>query len=157
MSEIVVDASVALKWLVQEEYSADALLLLSSSVISRWSLIAPEVILAEVGHALRRLVNRNELTAPQATALFDAFVAHNPIQLFSLTWRTQQNLTLAQDAMQIGNQYICSFYDSVYIALALGRNGTLVTADRRLFGKPLPLQPNQNLVWIGDLAQWLSR
>lgn len=155
MHEIIVDASIAVKWLVQEDYSEAAKQLLSRDTASRIRLIAPNVIVAEIGHALRRLVNRGEMQVVQAEALYDAFIRNNPMRLFPLEWQASSAQTLAQAAMRLGNLHICSFYDALYIALTTERQGTLVTADRRLYEKPLPLQPKQEIVWIGDLEEWL--
>ena len=48
MKDCVVDASVAVQWLVDEEYSTQALQMLHGEV----RLIAPDLIFAEVASAL---------------------------------------------------------------------------------------------------------
>lgn len=156
MNEVVVDASVAVKWLVQEEYSQEAKRLLRADVVSRLKLIAPDVLAAEIGHALRRLVNRGELQTAQAEALYDALMQNNPLQLFHLDWQVGAAQTLAQTALRLGNLYTCSFYDALYIALTLDRNATFITADRRLYEKPLPLVKGQGIIWVGDVEGWVN-
>jgi len=162
MRELVVDASVAIKWLVQEEYSAEARLLLTylSSVEGSASLIliAPDVILAEIGHAMRRLVNRGELLANTAEILYSYFVKNAPIALFNIyndaRYGTGEHLVL--DAIRIGNQYSCSFYDALYVSLSLKRNAFFVTSDRKLYDKLLPIFQGQQMIWVSDIPQWLG-
>ncbi|MEN3002354.1 MAG: type II toxin-antitoxin system VapC family toxin [Armatimonadota bacterium] len=162
MRELVIDASVAVKWLVQEEHSNEARLLLQHLSLAQGSanliLIAPDVILAEIGHALRRLVNRGEIAPALSEILYDYFVTHVPLVLIGLHSdpRYDAENHLVQDAIRLGNQNVYSFYDALYICLALKRNAFLVTSDRKLYEKPLPLSQGQQLIWVGDIPQWLS-
>ena len=56
MSVFVVDASVAIKWVVDEAGTAEALLL------RRHRLIAPDLLIAECANVLCKKVRRGELT-----------------------------------------------------------------------------------------------
>ena len=62
---LVVDASVAVKWLVEEEYSDVADMLLDG----RHELIAPRLMASEVGNALWRKVRMGEIERSHAGAL----------------------------------------------------------------------------------------
>jgi predicted nucleic acid-binding protein len=116
---IVVDASVALKWVVGETGSdaADALL--------DQDLIAPVLWLAEAANALWRKARIGDITVDQASArlseLREAPVASLPIEP-----HIEPALKLA---MEIGHPV----YDCLYLALALHHQTHVVTADRRFF------------------------
>jgi predicted nucleic acid-binding protein len=114
---IVVDASVAVKWVLDETGSeaADALL--------DHDLIAPVLWLAEAANALWRRARIGDITAGQANArlaeLLDAPVASLPIEPY-----LERALRLA---MEIGHP----LYDCLYLAVALHHDTHVVTADRR--------------------------
>ena len=44
-------------------------------------------------------------------------------------------------------RYRCSFYDALYVALALDLNLPLITADRKLFERVRELP---NIIWLAD-------
>jgi predicted nucleic acid-binding protein len=58
MSGYVVDASIAVKWLVTENFSEQAVRLLDEEL----TLIAPELLFAEVGNALWVMCRRGIIT-----------------------------------------------------------------------------------------------
>jgi predicted nucleic acid-binding protein len=114
---IVIDASVAVKWVLSETGSdaADALL--------DQDLMAPVLWLAEAANVLWRRARTGEITAQQANArlseLLKAPVASLPIEP-----HFERALGLA---MEIGHPV----YDCIYLALALYHDTQVVTADRR--------------------------
>lgn len=117
---IVVDASIALKWVLEEPGSAAAEELLESD------LAAPSLWLLEAANALWRRTVRGELTREEAaerlTELTKAPVASVPLE---------QDLS---EAMRLALQLNHPVYNCPYLALAR-RSGTyVVTADAR-FGQ----------------------
>ena len=114
---IVVDASVAVKWVLSETGSeaADALL--------DQDLMAPVLWLAETANVLWRKARIGDITAEQASArlseLLKAPVASLPIEP-----HLEPALKLA---LEIGHPV----YDCIYLALALHHRTHVVTADRR--------------------------
>jgi len=114
---IVIDASVAVKWVLSETGSdaADALL--------DQDLMAPVLWLAEAANVLWRKARTGDITGGQATArlseLLKAPVASIPIEP-----HLEPALTLA---LEIGHPV----YDCIYLALALHHQTHVVTADRR--------------------------
>jgi predicted nucleic acid-binding protein len=120
---VVVDASVALKWYVQEEDSESALALLASGE----RLIAPDLIVAELCNGAWRLIRRGELRREQlaiiARGIPDAFAA-----LYGSAF-------LAARAAAIALEMDHPVYDCFYLALSEAQNAPLVSADRRLIGK----------------------
>jgi predicted nucleic acid-binding protein len=117
---LVIDASVAAKWLLKEERSAEANVLRAEE-----GLIAPSLIAAELGSALWKDFRRGTLSRADAlTALqlaLGAFAELVPAENLHV-----QALTLAIDL----NHPVS---DCFYLALAERERAPLVTADEALF------------------------
>lgn len=114
---IVVDASVALKWVLHEAGSETAERLLDEE------LMAPSLWLVEAGNALWRRATRGELTAKEAqerlSELFNAPVATVPLEADVVA------------ATRLAGELSHPVYDCLYLALALREDTCVVTADRR--------------------------
>jgi predicted nucleic acid-binding protein len=115
---IVIDASVAVKWVVSETGSdaADALL-------DDQDLMAPVLWLAEAANVLWRRARTGDLTAEQANARLSE-LRKAPVASLPIEPHLERALTLA---MEIGHP----IYDCIYLALALHHDTHVVTADRR--------------------------
>lgn len=117
---VVVDASVALKWIIQED-GTDAALELRKHL-----LIAPDLILAECSNALWRKAERGELSEDEAVVAAE-LLAHSSIDL-----RSTRRLAGIATRMAIALGHPA--YDCFYVALAQAEGIPLVTADLRLLG-----------------------
>ncbi len=116
---LVVDVSVAVKWFVAEDESAQARALVTSGII----LMAPDLFIAELGSVLLKKVRRGEMLAevvPRALASTNLVVGLAP------------SLSLTESAFEIAHRYNRSFYDALYVALAIREGCRLVTADESL-------------------------
>ncbi len=116
---LVVDASVAVQWVLDEDGSARA-----NALRAEPGLIAPSLVAAEIGSAIwkavrRELVSRADaLTAAQAALLpFEALVA---------------NEELHTRALELAIDLNHSIYDCLYLALAERERCALVSADAKL-------------------------
>ena len=114
---IVVDASVAVKWVLTEA-GTDAALALRSE-----QLIAPELWFAEAANALWRHVRLGELTAAEALARMHRLI-NAPVASLPIEPHTTRALDLAIDLAH-------PIYDCFYLALALAQDTHVVTDDRR--------------------------
>ena len=114
----VVDASVAVKWVV-EEADSDA-----ARLLSRSRLEAPDLLLVESANILWRKVRSGDLAQPDAASRLDLLL-RAPLVLFG----TQD---LLDAALRIAVELKQPVTDCVYLALAYRREIPLVTADRRL-------------------------
>jgi len=114
---IVIDASVALKWVLPEEDSITAKALLAQE------LVAPTLWLVESANALWRFANAGKLSSPEAqsrlTYLYNAPVTLVPTEDY------------ARDALDLGVQLRHPIYDCVYLAAAIRAGTYVVTADTR--------------------------
>jgi predicted nucleic acid-binding protein len=139
---ICVDASVAVKWILDEERSERARALYEMVIRTSLSIVAPPLLPLEVTNILRqRMRTTSGLSLVQATQHLNDFLAlpiefHNPVGLHS--WA----LVLA-DALGLP-----ATYDAHYLALAEQLGCELWTDDRRLIRQVTPSLPFVR--WIGD-------
>ena len=141
MTDIVVDGSVAVKWFVPELHSKAALRLLRESV----GLGAPEIILAEVGNVLWKKWRRGEIEPAAVPEMMIDF-RKIPLHLFDTDY-------LFMDAWDIAKNYSRSFYDSLYVALAVRNNCRMVTADLKLFNLLKATSLKKHILWIEDIPK----
>jgi hypothetical protein len=121
---LVVDASVAIKWFVEEESHDEAIALANESN----HLIAPDIIFSEVANVLRRKVRLDYISHEQAAfalrSLPDAF--KDIISSSAVVGEAFENASVLNH----------SVYDIVYLVCALREPGSLlVTADGKFEAK----------------------
>lgn len=119
MMRLVVDASVAIKWLVEEGGSDTAGRLLEGD----HDLHAPRLMASEVANALRRKVRLGEIARGEAGVLIAA-VTEMPLH-----WSNDE--TICADAVRLAVALDRPAYDCVYLALAYRIGAKVVTADAR--------------------------
>ena len=115
----VVDASTALKWVLQEDGSEEAAALLDGR-----SLYALVLLFAEVANALWSAVRRGRLSEAEAADALD-LLSRAPLRL------PTTEPSLANRALQLSFLLDHPAYDCTYLALAMQREVPVVTADRR--------------------------
>lgn len=121
---VVLDASVAVRWLVPEPGSGEAAALLQQAI--RW--IAPRLILTEIAAALRRKVVDGELLAGEALQSFEVFLGF----VADGTVRVANDEDVMRAALLLALSLAHRVPDCAYLALAERERIGLVTADRRL-------------------------
>jgi predicted nucleic acid-binding protein len=139
LTRLIVDASVAIKWVVPEEHSTAAYSLLREGS----DLRSPDLLWAEAGNILWKKWRRKELTSQEAGEILT--------DLRQYPLRILPTEPLCDLAWNIAQRFDRSFYDSLYLALAVSDSCPLVTADRRLYNA-LRTTPDFELVWIGDVT-----
>lgn len=122
MSQYVVDASVAVKWVVAEEGTQNALALLSAG-----SLCAPELLIAECANIIWKKVRLAQLNAEEALMAAE-LIERADIELHPMR-------ALLEPATRLAIDLDHPAYDCIYLALAVARDATFVTADARLISK----------------------
>ena len=139
MTRVVVDASVAIKWFVPEIYSVSAQRLLHAD----FELLAPDLIVAEVGNVLWKKTQRGEIGADDGADIIRDFKRF-PIQVYASD-------SLAELAWELAVRFDRTFYDSLYLALARSQDCSVVTADRRFYNSLQETPLSHSLVWVEDL------
>lgn len=124
-STLVLDCSVAAKWVLPEPDRAQALLLLDQYRSGEISLIAPDLLLAEFASLLAKRNRRREISAEQAGQAFQLMGKCVP--------RVLDMRPRIPFALDLSLRYQLSLWDCVYLALAVEYDCPFLTADRRLF------------------------
>lgn len=114
----VVDTSVAIKWIVDEEGSDKAELLQGTD------MVAPALFRIEVGNVLRTLAAKQVLANERAIDLF-LFLQTAPVTIIDA------DELLEGRALDLALALEHPIYDCVYLALAERMDRRLVTVDRR--------------------------
>ncbi|MBM3791039.1 MAG: type II toxin-antitoxin system VapC family toxin [Acidobacteria bacterium] len=121
----VVDASVAVKWVLREENQSTALQIQELYQDEEVDLVAPHLLIAEVGNILWKRVRRGELTAAAAARCFQQLQKDSPILLDSPAVNTS--------ALHLAIAHGQTLYDCLYLAWALEQRCDLITADEKFF------------------------
>lgn len=119
---ISLEASIAVKWVIEEEGTEDAL-----ALRRKVKLIAPDLLAAECSNILWKKVRRGELAKDEA--LLAAKLLQNA-DLELLPTRP-----LLESATRLAIELDHPAYDCVHLALALARGCYFATADERLLRK----------------------
>ena len=138
---VVIDACLALKWVVPEEHSEAA-----RALRSRWQtageyLVGPPIFGSEVTNALFQMVRWGGLRPDHAeealNALLPSVSMAEPAGLYDAAF------TIA------GQLEMTATYDALYVALAEANACELWTADRKLVRAARPRFPQVH--WVGEI------
>lgn len=129
---------MVVKWLLPEDGQPQAFLLQELYEDEKLNLLAPPVLIAEVGSALAKRCRRGELTEHAAKRCFDALLQDSPVLLeFS---------SLNSDAFNLAVAHRRPIYDCLYLALALYYECDFVTADEKFVRAMQPAFPSVRLL-----------
>ena len=138
-SSFVLDTSVVLKWIRQEEILANrALSILYTYLEGRNRLIVPTLLAYEVANVLRY---KPELSTA------DVVLALQSLFDLGLEWVSASSI-LRQRAVVIARTYDIMVYDAAFAAVAESVGATFVTADARLVQR---LEALPFVIFLGDI------
>jgi predicted nucleic acid-binding protein len=145
---MVVDASVALKGVLFEEFTYQARVLYEAALTAHRPFLVPPHFFSEVTSALYQRTRTREparhLTEAEAHEAFTRF------SRFQAQTTAPENLY--ERAFLFAREHrLASLYDSIYVVLAELMELQLWTADQRLFTTASPVAPW--IRWIGDYYQ----
>ncbi len=123
MTNYIVDASVAAKWLLPEANSDRARALIDS----RHRLRAPDLLMSECANVLWKRMVRGELSVDEAREILKKFLN----QYIDVSVHLLPSRLVAEQALHIAAIEDRSVYDSLYLALAVQACCQLITADDR--------------------------
>jgi predicted nucleic acid-binding protein len=119
METLIIDASIAIKWVVEEEGTKEAL-----GLRGRYKFVAPDLLAAECANILWKKAQRNQLTFEEAQ-LAARLLQRADIELIGMRGLLEEATMLA---LLLGHPA----YDCIYLALAKQRQSSFVTADEKL-------------------------
>jgi hypothetical protein len=130
VTTLVIDASVAVKWLVLEEMSDVA----KDLSLATETLVAPRLIMTEVANALARKTIQGLMERDEAAYQFRS-LPHYIVELIDID-------DLIEPALLNACALRHPIYDLIYLETARKLDAQLVTADRRFTtNSPAPNTP----------------
>ena len=137
---VVVDASLAFKWLVREEHTDKALAILRVWQNEYVTPAAPHLLPFEVSNALHKRITRGELSVEGAVDLIEILLT-SQIEL-------HQPWNLHGKALEMASRFgRAAAYDAHYLALAESLGCELWTADEKFYRSVR--QGMGHVRWIG--------
>jgi len=125
VTSLVLDASVAAKWVLPEEPLAErAVSLLERYAEDEMRFVVPDLFWAEFGNVLWKAARQERISTDSAVVAIEGMRAR--------AFPTVSSFHLLPEAFQIANSFGRSVYDGIYVALAIEVNSEFVTADERL-------------------------
>jgi predicted nucleic acid-binding protein len=125
MRAVIVDTSALVRLYIPDGPVPDGL---EGAVESAWRgdvvLLAPELLLAEVGQVLRKKERAGFMSREECDVVLDAILA--------LPLETVPHRPLMADAMAVARETGLTVYDALFLALADGWGAKLISADERL-------------------------
>ena len=145
MTTVVVDASVAAKWVVPEiiePLAAQADRLLRAYAAGTVHILVPDLFWLEIGNFLWKATRRREIAVEVAQRSLEAMLSRG--------FPTVPTRSLLPDALKIAADFDRTVYDSAYVALAVATQSELITADERLANALAARFPVR---WLGAFHQ----
>ena len=137
----VLDASVAVKWVLPEDDSPLAETLRDRIIAGDIDAVAPDTFPVEIAHALTRAERRGTIPVGQASLGVRLILLDGP--------NVQPYLPLLPRAVELSSQKRIGVYDCLYVALAEELDCELITADAKLVSA-FPEMPR--IVLLSDLS-----
>lgn len=137
---VVVDASVLVKWYVTEEDSAQA----EHLIDRRFELHAPELFLPEFGNILWKKCRNDDLDEETAKS------AIKSVRSRDIVFHSNDGLLSAAflGARETGQ----SVYDWMYLALSISLDCKFITADRKFFLGIRNTRFKNRFVWVAQIS-----
>ncbi len=123
-NNIILDASVIIKWFIDEPDSNQALVYLTTFQKGQIKIIAPSLLFYELGNILVSKKVTVDMVGEVMTMLLNLGMENEDI---GLRW--------FRKIYQNAAEYFITFYDAAYITLLQKENCQFITADRKLFEK----------------------
>ncbi len=139
---LVIDASVLIKFYVPEILSDRAEQLLANVDDGDVEVSAPDLIYPEAGNIIWKKHRLRELTRNEAEEIIAA--------LLSLPIKIEATKPLIPLAVDIATAYGITVYDALYVSLARVYDTTIITADRKLVEALAKTDLKDSITWLGS-------
>ncbi|MCX5855160.1 MAG: type II toxin-antitoxin system VapC family toxin [Deltaproteobacteria bacterium] len=138
---LVIDASVVIKFYVPEILSDRAQEVMSGVADGKLMLLAPDLLYPETGNILWKKQRLHELTPNEVEEIVDAIT--------SLPIKIEHSRQIMPLSVAIALQTGITVYDAMYAAVAGIYETRMITADRRLVGALEKTEFKNNVQWLG--------
>jgi predicted nucleic acid-binding protein len=125
LKTFLLDASVAIRFLLKEDLSLEAELMLESFIKGEIELVAPDLLISEVGNSLRTAVERNIIKKEEAEEAYSVFLKLGLGRII-LSRSDLSSILLLSIKKRI------SFYDCIYIYASGFVGASLISADEQM-------------------------
>ena len=142
MSSFVIDASVGVKWIIAEPLQTEALRYLHPN----YTLFVPNLFLLECASAIQKKVWRNENQAGRGWNAYETLRDYGRLIYTPFS-------DLLPRAYELANQYSHPIYDCIYLALALHKNTSVVTADRKFYDQMQETSLENLMIWVQEIPE----
>lgn len=142
---LVVDASVALKWALDDEEAVEqAVALRDDGLRGFFRMVAPALWSYEVANGLLVAARRRRLTFAQGARALPSLHALG----------VQFTEPEPGEAFAFAHQYQVAVYDAAYLAVAIRLDAELWTGDRKFY--EATFAKVRSVRWIGDYSAYAS-
>ena len=139
---LIIDASVLIKFFVPEVLSDKAEQLLARVEDGSLTLFSPDLIYAEAGNTLWKKLRLKELTRSEVAKIRDLII--------SIPLKIEASISLFPIAVDIAIAYEVTVYDALYLSLAKIYETQMMTADRKLFDLTAKTDLKKSVTWLGS-------
>jgi predicted nucleic acid-binding protein len=139
---LIIDASVLIKFFVPEVLSSKAEQLLARVEDGSVRLFAPDLIYAEAGNTLWKKHRLKELTQSEVGKITDLII--------SIPLKVEASKALFPLAIDIAIVYEVTVYDALYLSLAKVYETQMMTADKKLFDMTAKTNLKKSMMWLGS-------
>ena len=138
MNKLVVDASVVVKWYVPEVDTDKAVSILESGQV----FCVPDLAVSEIGNILWKKCRLKELSKKEVLTI-STEIRSCPLHIHSA-------IELVEATLEIATVFDRTFYDSLYLALAVHLDCKFITADKKLFHSICNSELGENILLLAD-------
>lgn len=139
---LVIDASVVIKFYVPEILSDKAVEALSRVTDGELLLYAPDLVYPETGNILWKKQRRRELTSEEVDEIANAIIA--------LPMIIESSKPIIPLAVSIAMLSGITVYDAMYVAVARIYETQMITADKKLTDALAKTEFKNDVMWLGS-------
>jgi predicted nucleic acid-binding protein len=147
-NSVVIDTSIAIKWVISKEVGAEtAKALLADCIMKKTTMLAPALLLYESSNVLYQKTRKQEITFEEAKK------AMRTIQRTELVLIFLQESFLATRAIELARAYsLPATYDLYFLALAESEECELWTADSKMWRAV-----QRKISWVHALSEYKTK
>ena len=140
--EIIIDASVVVKWFIEENDSDKAVFIRDKFIYGKVELYVPTLLYFEVLNALKY----SQLFKPTELADAGESIENYGFKVISIKNEIRKHM------IKVAVDYDLSIYEASYLGLSIGLEKIFCTADEKII-KKLPSKLKKNVVLLKQIQE----